>query len=628
MGSAFMGIEIGKRSVIAHQQGLATIGHNLSNASTEGYSRQRVEMKAFDPLYEPDLTREERPGQVGQGVEVASVQRVRDELLENKIVSTANGQGYWSQRDKYILMLEKIHNEPDEISVRGRMDKFWQGWQELAAHPDQLSARAAVLQRGEGLMDSIHNKFKNLKDMGIMLNEDVQVTTGELNGYLKDIAKLNVQILKVQAMGDNPNDLLDRRDLLVNKVADIVPITVENKRDPDEFLIHMKGVHLVQGKIATPLELQSDPANEGYWKIVRPDTKEDLPVTGGKLGSLIELRDTDVRGEIQKLDSMTMNFTDLVNEIHRAGYGLNGDTGLNFFKEYPAVLNADGSYDRNGDGALDTTLIFRVDGRNKLEAQQQTGLAGTLTLPAAQGNTQIQYFPTDTVQDIVNKINNSGAEVVARLDREGRLSLKGLSASASGNPDFAIRHLEDSGQFLVGYSGTLAASGAAGAFDWQNPAAATTLAGGVGGGNYAVAPLAHASAWVGINDVLKADPNKLAAGLGTAGRPAEGGDGSGALAIANIRNTQVMVGKSKTFDDFFADTVADIGLKGEVAAVSLDTQQKIMKDLTDFRQSISGVNIDEEMSNLLKFQHGYQAAAKFISEWSTMIDTIINRMGV
>ena len=125
MGSTFSGIELGKRSIMAQTDAITTAGHNIANANTEGYSRQRVQIKEFDPLYRPDMTRAERPGQIGQGVDVQSITRVRDELLDKRIVAQANQETYWQTRSDYYTMLEQIYNEPDDISVRFNMDKFW-----------------------------------------------------------------------------------------------------------------------------------------------------------------------------------------------------------------------------------------------------------------------------------------------------------------------------------------------------------------------------------------------------------------------------------------------------------------------------------------------------------------------
>jgi len=172
----------------------------------------------------------------------------------------------------------------------------------------------------------------------------------------------------------------------------------------------------------------------------------------------------------------------------------------------------------------------------------------------------------------------------------------------------------------------LVENGPAGAYSWERADAILSLQGG--GVEYAVAPLAHPSGWIEVNPILSNDPGSIAAGFGENGRPAQAGDGRAALAIAGLRNTPVMVGRLSSFDEYFAEVVADIGLRGEVAQRSLETENLIMKELEDMRASISGVNIDEELSLMIKFQHGYSAASRFISEVNDMLDTIINRMGV
>ncbi len=626
MPSTFTGIEMGKRGLDAHNRGLSTVGHNLSNASKEGYSRQRVRMETMDPLYMPQLNREERAGQIGQGTQVQSIERVRDNLLEQRIVAQGEKAAYWSARDKYVLMMEEVYNEPGESSVRSMMDRFWEGWQELSAHPEQMAARQAVLRRGQALMEGINQRFESLKEIRTMTDDDLRVTVNQVNNLSSDIAGLNEQILKAEAVGDNPNDLYDRRDLLVERLSKKVNITVENRRDPDEFQVHTGGRHLVQGKLTQELEAVPNPGNEGYHDIVWAGTDEQADLRGGKLAALVEVRDQDLRGEIQKLDNMTLTFTDLVNEIHTSGSGRNDRSGVNFFSEYPFVNNLAGNYDRTGDGEYDSSYIYRITGTNGLEPKDQIGLQGTMTLPSAGGTVDVAYNPADTVEDVVERINNSASEVSARLDRQGRLTFQGMPASDQGNPDFVIRSLEDDGQFLAGYAGVLNETGPEGAYTWEEPDAVLALA--EGGVDYSVAPLSHPSGWMRVNPEIASDPASIAAGYVENGRPAPEGDGSAALDIAQLRNKPVMIGKITTFDDFYAETVAEVGLKGEIAKTSLETQEQIMKDMTDLRQSISGVNIDEEMSQMIKFQHGYSAVARFVTEVDKMLDTIINRMGV
>jgi flagellar hook-associated protein 1 FlgK len=628
MTSTFQGIEIGKRGVHAHQQGLNTTGHNLSNVSTPGYSRQRVEIVPFEPIYLPGLNREETPGQIGQGTVVERITRLRDQLLDKRIIAEASSEGYWQTRDPYIREMGQIYLEPGKNSVRSKMDEFWSAWQELSVYPADAAPRTAVLERGKTLVDGIHDRFSRLRDLQVMVDEDIQATVAKINERSRQIAGLNNEIQKIKAQGDNPNDLLDRRDLLVDELSSMIDITVD-QRDPDEFMIHTAGLILVQGKIGRQFDIEKGIDTEGFARITWHETRQDVYFKDGSLQALIDLRDKTIRDEIQSLDSLTMNFVDLVNEIHREAYGGNGRTGNNFFSEYPFVTNVNGNYDRDGDGVFDSSYIYRINGTNVLESQAQVGLEGIITLSGAEGNIDVPYYPTDTVIDIVRRINNSGAEVVARLNRDGYLSLKGTPAAASEpeqNPDFVIRHIEDSGHFLEGYAGILGASGPEGAYDWSSADAVGVLRGGAE--NYALAPIAHPSGWVEVNPALVKDPASVAAGFGFNGRSANPGNGEAAIAIAAIRNTQVMVGALGTFDDYFADAVERIGLLGEQSRLTLETKNQLMKDMHDKRQSVSGVNIDEELSNMIRYQHGYAASARFITTVNDMLDLLINRMGV
>ena len=373
MASSFAGIELGKRSLMAQTTSIETAGHNIANADTEGYSRQRVHLRQFDPLYRPDLTRAERPGQVGQGVFVESINRVRDEMLESRIVSQTNQESYWATREKYYVMLEQIYNEPQDVSIRSNMDSFWQSWQELSLYPESQAARQAIVTRGESLVNSIRQRENSLSGIGVLLNGDIEATVQQVNNYTKQIAELNKEIVRVKAMGDNPNDLLDRRDLMVEKLSSLVNITTD-QRDPDEFMVHLDGQVLVQGGVARSFDTISPTDNNTYSQVVWADTGNLAQISGGSLGALIELRDVDVRNELQELNTMTMNFADLVNDVHRNAVGANNTTGLDFFVQQPFVTNVAGNFDSNGDGVEDSSYIFRLTGTHALKPQDQLGL--------------------------------------------------------------------------------------------------------------------------------------------------------------------------------------------------------------------------------------------------------------
>lgn len=623
MGSTFSGIELGKRSIMAHTDAISTAGHNISNANTEGYSRQRVQLKEFDPLYRPDLERPERAGMIGQGIDVQSITRIRDEMLDQRITAQQNQESYWDTRSKYYTMIEQIYNEPDEVSVRSNMDKFWESWQELSINPESQAARQAVVTRGESLSDSIKSKWENLMGVGSLINSDIDSTVKQINSYANQIAAVNSEIVRSRGVGDNPNDLLDRRDLLVDKLSKLANITTD-RRDPDEFMVHLDGKVLVQGGVARNFDLVSLTDNNGYEKLVWADTRENASVSGGTLGALIELRDVDVRNEIQSLNTMTMNFSDLVNDVHRNAYGANNVTGLDFFTQHSFVENVNGNFDRNGDGVLDHSYIFRFTGTTTLNPQEQIGFEGVMTFSGPSGNVQVPYHPTDTVETVINRINDSNGEVKAYLDRNNNLVLKGTTAQNVENPDFVIRHVEDSGFFLTGYSGILAASGADGAYDFARADAVDSLA----GAQFAVSPVLNPAGYIEVNGVIKNDVKSVAAAFRDDSGNVNAGDGRAAVEIASIRNTKVMIGHERTLDDYFADSVTNVGLKGEQAENNLKSHMAIMNDLRTMRDSISGVNIDEELSDIIKFQHGYNAAAKFVTIWDSLIDTVINRLGV
>jgi flagellar hook-associated protein 1 FlgK len=290
---------------------------------------------------------------------------------------------------------------------------------------------------------------------------------------------------------------------------------------------------------------------------------------------------------------------------------------------------------------MDSTYLFRLTGTNELRGQDQIGFDGVITIAGKTGNIDVPYLPTDTVTQVIERINNSDGEVKAYLDRDNRLALKATTASEMQNPDFVIRHVEDSGYFLTNYAGLLAAAGPAGAFDYAVPDAVNALVQAVPpvvpapgapapaaavGATWRLAPALNPAGYMDVNRAVQTDPLSVAAAYRDPTGTVNSGDGRAAADIASIRNTAIMVGRSRTLDDYFADTVTNVGLLAEQAANMSKTQAAIMKDLRDERASISGVNMDEELTDMIRFQHGYNAAAKFVSVIDEMLDTIINRV--
>ena len=623
MQSTFSGIELAKRGLLSHQSSIHTIGHNLTNVDSEGYSRQQVAVQSFDALPVAALNRPEITGQIGQGSSVARISRVRDTLLEGRIIGERGGEEFWKTRDRYMRMVEQVYNEPTDLSLRNLLDTFWRSWQELSLHPDQSATREALLERSRSLVQGVRHQYLQFEELRAMLDQEIQVSVAEINQLIHEIGALNREVARARSAALEPNDLLDRRDLLVERLASYTEITTSD-RDADDYTVYSQGQPLVQGTVVREIATVPDLLQEGYSLPAWEESGELFSDRGGRLGALVELRDQDVRTEIRRLDDISINLTDLVNEIHREGVGLDGSTGNNFFVEVARVINNQGNFDSDGDGLFDTSYVFRVTGEHTLNDKAHVGFNGTITLESDSGPVAIDYVATDTVEQVIERINLSDAQVVARLNRQNQLEIKARSSEARDNPDYVIRTIGDSGQFLVGYAGVLNASGAA-SYNWQQADAVNALRPNA---TYATAPLLHPSGWIGINPDISDTSHSIAASLPSPAGGAEAGNSDAAVAIAALRNNPVLVGSNQTFDDYFAETVASAGVRGERADISARTAEQIVQHLRDTRASLSGVNIDEEVAELIKQQHGYAATARFISNIDRMLDTIINRMAV
>ncbi|UPA17697.1 flagellar hook-associated protein FlgK [Borrelia puertoricensis] len=627
MDSTFSGIEIGKKSLFAHKDAMNTIGHNLTNTSKPGYSRQRVIMKTEMPIYAPQLNRTNKVGQLGQGIMVQTIERVRDDLLDIKIAEESHRLGYWSSKDKFISLLENVYNEPEEQSIRKRLNDFWDSWQDLSKQPQGLAERNIILERGQSFAEVVNSRFHSLKRIYTMANDEVKITTEEINNYLRNISKLNKQIAKSIAMKDQPNDLMDERDLIVDKLSNLISISIENKRDPNEFLIYVEGKHLIQGAIANEFILEAANGPTGTkWNILW-NNGEPANINTGKLGALINVRDNEIKNEINEIDNMAINITELVNEVHVSGHGLDQKNGRIFFDQEYKLTDERGRHDSNGDGQFDSVHIFKINSTNEIFPEENLGFSGILKFQAINKNDfiEISYNTTDTVQDVINKINNSNSQVTARINAEGKFEIKAIKEEENDNAIFRIRYIEDSGIFLTTYTGILNASGTEGAYNYQDINTTNQL---INTASYSIAPLKNPAAWLKVSREIADDPSKIVSGIKTPTNNAPIGDNKAALRIASFVNSQIMIGKNATLNDYFANTASNIAIKGQTAEITKNSQEQILKSLTDLRLSISGVNKDEELANMIEFQQSFIAASKFITVSAELIDTIINKMGV
>jgi flagellar hook-associated protein 1 FlgK len=634
MNSTFMGIEIGKRGLQTHQQALHVTGHNISNAENKEYSRQRVVITAADPLYVPALNRSNSPGNIGQGSMVQSVERVRDMFIDDRIVSEKNTLGYWHVKDGFLNQIEMVYNEPTDQALRSRLDELWKSWEELSKYPEERSTREVVKEKAVNLSNEVNQTYKQLYELRLDANRQVAHRVDQLNMYAKDIRDLNERILKAEALGDNPNDLMDRRDALIEKMSELADISV-GRSDKDEIIVYLGSENFVQGEIVRPLMAEMDQENNGFYKIVWRDTGRDVTIHGGEVAGLLNIRDVIIRQNINNVNAFAVNLVDLTNEVHRDGFGRRGDTNIDFFQHLTISDNTEGNYDINNDGVHDVTAIFKVTGSNKIDASAAIGITGTLTFTAnneLDSPAQIDYNQSDTALTIMKKINDAGIGVVAYIDHNGQLALKATVAKDNDKKNFMIRHIEDSGQFFVGYTGILKESGQQGSFDYRRTNDIIKLL--PPREHITITPKQNPAAHMAVSDQISRDVDMIAAsmgkdigGTGDFNRSNGIGDGTNALRIAGLRHKHAMIDTNSTFNDFHTALISKVGTQAEEAKDRVRNQETLLKNLTNLRESISGINLDEEMAHMVAFQHGYNAAARVISTMDKMLETIITKMG-
>lgn len=644
MGSTFGGLEIGRKGLVAHQTALNTTGHNISNADNNGYSRQRVTMEAADPLYEPSLNRASGPGQLGQGGSVSRIERVRDAFYDDQIIDATNRQNYWDASTNYLGQMETIFAEPSDNTLRSLTEKFWASWQDLANYPSDAAHRSVVAERGNGLITRIHDIHDKLGQLRIRANNEIVADVDILNSLAGEVRDLNEKILKLEALGDEPNDLKDKRDAVIEKMSGIANIKV-GRGDRDEVFVFIGEQTMVQGSILRKVKAEVDPANEGYAKVVWEHNSKDVILGGGHLSGLLEMRDHAIVERMDQNSLFAVNLADIVNEIHRDGFGINGTTNKDFFQIRNLSPGSDGNYqlqnaranvDLNGDGTAELTAIFRTTGANSVDPSKKIGVDGTITFfknDAQNTPVRIDYRRDQTLNEIIKKINDADGGVVAYMNHDNQLSIKATLASDDRRTNFMIRHLEDSGELLVGYAGVLASSGEAGAFDFRRVNEIQKLRAPLQ--DIAFTPSFYPAGQISLSSDIVRDPSNIAAargrdlgGTGDYNTPNGAADGSNALLIAaGLKQDKKMFGHEETVDNFYNALIAKLGTQARTAEDAAMRQKENLTQLGNFRQSVMGVNMDEEMSNMVQFQQSYQASARVINTMNEMVETLL-KLGV
>jgi flagellar hook-associated protein 1 len=539
MRSTFHGLEVAKRGMFTQQSALYVTGHNIANANTPGYSRQRVNFVQTEPYPPASMNRPQIPGQMGTGVEAGSIERVRDSFLDLQYRGENNKLGYWEARADALKKMEDIMNEPSDNGLAKTMDQFWQALQDLSTNPENEGARSVVRQRGLAVVETFHYLHDSLSQIKRDLGSEIGVTITEINSLAQQISKINQQISEIEPHGYLPNDLYDERDRLVDELSKLVNVQVEKIPSGGNalkiaegmyniYLVDSNGnpikdgsgniIYLVQGSTANSLSFPIAEDSNGdnipesnVEKLVlagndiffAPSPTFGVTFPSGKLRGLIEafgykydsgggtIVNKGIYPEaISNLDNLAYTFGTVFNAIHKEGYGLNSTS------KAPAFFDE-----------------------------------STLTVPGAAKNIKL----SSAIDDLSN---------IAASTKQG----------VSGNGNNAL-NLASVGKILLS-SGT-----------------------------------------VNLIDVSISLPSSLPLTSGTI-----------------QSNYQGWIGK--------------LGVDGQQAERLKNNSEVLRQSVGERRQSVSSVSLDEEMTNMIKYQHAYNAAARQITVIDEMLDKIINGMGI
>lgn len=354
--STFHGLEMAKRALFTQQSALYTTGHNISNANTEGYTRQRVNFETLPGYPSGSINRPQIPGQLGQGVQAGSVERIRDKFLDLQFRSENSKASYWETMSGSLYRVESLLNEPSESGLSSTMDKFWQSLQDLAGNPENSGARSVVVQRGLAVADTFNYLRENLTKMQADVSNQIDVTIGDANSILRQINRINDQIKELEPHGYVTNDLYDQRDNLIDKLSGIVNIKVHRDPSSESALDIADGlarIELVQDNgqsYPTPiflLEPGEEPVEFGLneeKEITLNGEAVDLP--SGSLKALNDVLGTNDADEnavsftslLNQLDELAQTFVDKFNEQHAEGKDMNGQDGTDFFQYNDGVM--------------------------------------------------------------------------------------------------------------------------------------------------------------------------------------------------------------------------------------------------------------------------------------------------
>lgn len=308
------------QSLLAFQNAMATVGHNVANAGTPGFHRQRVELATNNP-------QATQWGGLGAGVRIDTIHRIEDRFIEQAIERELPVLSRFEARASTLKQAELVFGEPsDEGGLTAILDRFFTSWDDLASNPEDLGARQSVVQDGISLATSVAASRERLFDQQQNITQELERSVDDANRLASELVTLNQSIMSARRNGQVPPDLEDRRDQITEALAELVGSSSQIEGD-GTATVRIGGRIIVQAESAEPLTY--DGRDDGSPRL--GGTELNAQVVDGRIGGLLEVRDVELQGAIEALDSFALDLATRVNDIHRAGLDFNGDEGEDFF---------------------------------------------------------------------------------------------------------------------------------------------------------------------------------------------------------------------------------------------------------------------------------------------------------
>jgi flagellar hook-associated protein 1 FlgK len=376
MPGTFFGLEIARRGLSTHRTAMDITGHNVANANTPGYTRQEAVIAATDPYANPTLGSRLLPGQLGTGVEATMIRRIKNEYLDVQARDSISSREYWQVQEEIFGRIEAVFPEPVASGIASTLTRFFNTWHDLNNTPQDPGVKAAVAETGGELATMMREAYQQLEDISgsiLKVGSDGNVTGGQLkdqvdavNEILRQIRELTESIKRVYAQGNQPNDLLDRRDLLLDRLAEYGPVSVryltEGGRPTGEIELTFFGEDVRREGIKVELKYEANEVKLLIGTVEKSLTK--YPVDIPKTGSLAGLEEIRVRieGYKDKLENLAEALKKTIEQALNYDHDTD-DTG-NTIKFFTGSLG-----DKSDPFAVDPDIMkdpTLIDGTNAL----------------------------------------------------------------------------------------------------------------------------------------------------------------------------------------------------------------------------------------------------------------------